>query len=176
MNFSDVLKTLNQASTFELYRMRAALDRVLEEPSRFLAIQAQLRIGQSIEYFDPQANILRRGQVLQFRRKKVVVLDKDDGRRWLIPYAAINLDGTDVEIRERKRQGLGRNEVAVGDVVGFIDRDQQQRSGRVVRLNEKTVTLSCDEQRWRVAYCWLHRVVDSAATGGNALEIKANIT
>jgi hypothetical protein len=26
MNFSDVLKALNQASAFELYRMRAAID------------------------------------------------------------------------------------------------------------------------------------------------------
>lgn len=33
MNFSDVLKALNSASAFELYRMRAAIDRVLDDPS-----------------------------------------------------------------------------------------------------------------------------------------------
>lgn len=173
MNFSDVLKALNQASAFELYRMRAAIDRVLDEPRWLLAIQSRLRIGVSIEYFDSQANTLRRGQVLELRRKQVVILDQDDGRRWLIPYVAINLDGADVQIREQPRQGLGRNEVAVGDMLGFVDRNQQQRSGRVIRLNDKTVTLLCGSQQWRVAYCFLHRVMDSAVVEQNVLELEA---
>ena len=85
MNFSDVLKALNQASAFELYRMRAAIDRVLDEPRWLLSIQSRLRVGQSVEYFDPQANTLRHGQILEMRRKQaVVLLDRDDGRRWLI--------------------------------------------------------------------------------------------
>jgi hypothetical protein len=161
MNFSEVLKTLNSASAFELFRMRAAIDRVLDEPRWLLAVQSRLRVGQSIDYFDTQSNTLRRGQILEMRRKQVVVLDLDDTRRWLLSYAAINLDGADVQIREQPAQGLGRNEVAVGEVVGFVDRDQQQRSGRVLRLNDKTVTLRCNNQQWRVAYCFLHRVVES---------------
>lgn len=40
MNFTDVLKALNQASAFELYRMRAAIDRVLDEPRWMAAIQS----------------------------------------------------------------------------------------------------------------------------------------
>lgn len=102
-----------------------------------------MRVGQEVQYFDPQANALRRGRVLEMRRKQAVVLDLDDARRWLISYAAVNLDGADVRIREHKQQGLGRNEVAIGEVVGFVDRDQQQRSGRVIRLNDKTVSLQC---------------------------------
>lgn len=74
------------------------------------------------------------------------------GRSGLFSYAAINLDGADVQIREQPRQGLGRNEVAIGDVVGFLDRNQQERNGRIVRLNDKTVTLLCGQQQWRVAY------------------------
>ena len=31
MNYSDILKSLNQASAFELYRMRAAINRVLDD-------------------------------------------------------------------------------------------------------------------------------------------------
>ena len=171
MNFSDVLKALNQASAFELYRMRAAIDRVLDEPRWLLAIQSRLRIGESVEYFDSQANTLRRGKILELRRKQAVILDQDGGRRWLIPYVAINLDGADVQIREQPRQGLGRNEIAVGEVVGFEDRSQQQRSGRIIRLNDKTVTLLCGSQQWRVAYCFLHRVVDSAVIEQNVLEL-----
>jgi hypothetical protein len=170
MNFSDVLKALNHASAFELYRMRAAINRVLDEPRWLQAIQASLEIGQLIEYFDTQANALRRGQLLELRRKQAVVLDQADGKRWLIPYVAINLDGTDVQIREQPRHGLGRNEVAVGDVVGFVDRDQQQRSGRIIRLNDKTVTLLCGQQQWRVAYAFLHRVVDADTVDVNTIE------
>lgn len=171
MNFSDVLKVLNQASAFELYRMRAAIDRVLDEPRWLLAIQSRLHVGQPVEYFDAQANKSRRGQVLELRRKQAVILDQEDGKRWLIAYVAINLDGADVEIREQKQQGLGRNEVAVGDVVGFVDRNRQQKSGRIIRLNDKTVTLHCGQQQWRVAYCFLHRVVDSDAIEQSALEL-----
>lgn len=161
MNFSDVLKALNQASAFELYRMRAAINRVLDEPRWLHAIQSRLQIGQPIEYFDAQANKLRQGKILELRRKQAVVLDQEDGKRWLIPYMSINLDGSDVQIREQPIQGLGRNEVSVGDVVGFIDRNQQQRSGQVIRLNDKTVTLLCEQQQWRVAYGFLHGVVDA---------------
>jgi hypothetical protein len=56
-------------------------------------------------------------------------------------------------------------------VVGFVDRNQQQRSGRIVRLNDKTVTLLCNQQHWRVAYGLLHRVVESSANNGEALEL-----
>jgi len=172
MNFSDVLKALNDASAFELYRMRAAIDRVLNEPRWVLAVQSRVQVGQAIEYFDAQSNKLRRGQVLEMRRKQAVILDQDDGRRWLIEYASINLDGTDVQIREQPKQGLGRNEVAVGEVVGFLDRSQQQRSGRITRLNDKTVTLICDQRQWRVAYSLLHRVVDSNTIEQNTIENK----
>jgi hypothetical protein len=83
MNFSDVLKALNQAWASELYRMRVA--RLLDEPRWLRAIQACLQIGESVEYFDTQANTLPRGQVLELRC----------------------------------------HEVAVGDVLGFVDRDQR---------------------------------------------------
>ena len=119
-----------------------------------------MKVGQAVQYFDLRANTLKRGQVLEMRRKEVVVLDLQDAVRWVLSYAAINLDGADVQIREQKPQGLGRNEVALGDVVGFVDRDQQQRTGKIIRLNDKTVTLQCDRAQWRVAYSFLHRVVD----------------
>lgn len=171
MNFSDVLKSLNQASAFELYRMRAAINRALDEPRWLQAIQSRLQVGQAIEYFDPLANKSRHGKLLELRRKQAVVLDQEDGKHWLILYVAINLDGTDVQIREQSVKGLGRNEVAVGDIVGFIDRNQQQRSGQILRLNDKTVTLLCGQQQWRVAYTFLHRVVDADTVEQIVIEI-----
>jgi hypothetical protein len=171
MNYTDTLTSLNQASAFDLFRLRAAIDRVLDQPGWMTAVQARLRVGQAIEYFNPQANRSFKGQLLEMRRKQAVVLDLETQKRWLISYAAINLDGADVEIREQPKQGLSRQSVAVGDVVGFVDRDQRQRSGKIVRLNDKTVTLQVGHQQWRVAYLLLHRVVDSSASGADLMEL-----
>ena len=171
MNFSDVFKTLNQASAFDLYRLRASINRVLDEPRWLHAIQARLKVGQVVEFFDAQANALKQCQVLEMRRKELVVLTLDDSTRWILPYACINLDGVDVQIRENQPKGLGRNEVALGDTVGFLDRDQQQRTGQVMRLNDKTVTLLCDGRQWRVSYGLLHRVVDAGGVAHNVIEL-----
>jgi hypothetical protein len=61
--------------------------------------------------------------------------------------------------------------VAIGDTVGFLDHEHRQRSGKVIRLNDKTVTLHCDGQKWRVAYALLHRVLnqDSLTTVNGAV-------
>lgn len=171
MDFTSTLAALAKASAFDLYRLRAAIDRILDQPGWMAAVRARLRVGQDISYFDPQANRSHQGQVLELRRKQAVVLDVATQKRWLISYAAINLDGADVEIREQPKQGLGRNAVAIGDIVGFLDRHQQQRSGQVIRLNDKTVTLQCDHQQWRVSYGLLHRVVDGYAQSGDVPEL-----
>jgi hypothetical protein len=160
MDYTNTLKTLQEASAFDLFRLRAAIDRVLDQPGWMQAVQSRLRTGQSVEYFDPPTNRTHSGQILELRRKQAVVLDLETQKRWLISYAAINLDGADVEIREQPKQGLSRQSLADGDIVGFIDRQQQERSGRVVRLNDKSVTLMVGMQQWRVAYSLLHRVVD----------------
>ena len=171
MDFTATLAALNNASAFDLFRLRAAIDRVMDQPGWIDAVRSRLQVGQAIQYFDPQANLAHQGQLLELRRKQAVVLDLGTQKRWLISYAAINLDGADVEIRERPKQGLGRNEAAIGDVVGFVDREHKQRTGKIVRLNDKTVTLNCENQQWRVAYGLLHRVVESSAIEGEVLEL-----
>ena len=75
MIFSDVLRTLNQASAFELYRMRAAIDRVLEQPHWLESIRSRLRVGQNISYFEARANASEKGQIIELRRKHALVLE-----------------------------------------------------------------------------------------------------
>ncbi len=70
-----------------------------------------------------------------------------DGKRWLTDYASINLDGADVQIQQATQRGLGRNEIGVGEIVGCLDRNGRQRSGKVLRLNDKTVTLAVGDQQ-----------------------------
>ncbi|MCK2127817.1 hypothetical protein MX652_14100 [Thauera aromatica] len=49
MNYSELLAKLNAASAFDLYRLRAAIDRTLDEPSWVLAVQSRLHVGQTVE-------------------------------------------------------------------------------------------------------------------------------
>ena len=163
MNFSQILDTLNQASAFELFRLQIALRRKLEDPSWIMAVRQRLQVGQTVEYFDPRENSLRRGCIDELRRKNVAITDLTDGRRWLIDYTCNNVDGVDIQVREQPTRGLGRNEVRVGDILGFIDRDGRERSGKVIRLNDKTVSLQVDAGQWRVAYSLLHPVINGVS-------------
>lgn len=79
MNYSQILAQLNTASAFDLFRLRAAIDRTHDEPGWMLAVQARLQPGQAIEYFDAQANAARSGRLLELRRKQVLVLDTATG-------------------------------------------------------------------------------------------------
>ena len=163
MNFSQILDALNQASAFELFRLQSAIRRKLEDPSWIMAVRQRLQVGQTVEYFDARENSLRRGRIDELRRKNVAITDLADGRSWLIDYICINVDGVDVQVREQPTKGLGRNEVRVGDVLGFIDRDGRERSGKVIRLNDKTVSLQVDDGQWRVAYSLLHPVINGVS-------------
>jgi hypothetical protein len=57
MNFSDVLMALESASAFDLFHLRAAIDRVLDQPgwmqasySSFRSSEADVGIGQQRTY------------------------------------------------------------------------------------------------------------------------------
>lgn len=84
MDYSQILAALRQASAFDLFRLRAAIDRTLDQPDWMLAVQSRLQVGQIVTYFDPSTNRAHDGQVLELRRKQAVVLDRETRRRWLI--------------------------------------------------------------------------------------------
>ncbi len=159
MDFSEILKSLNKASAFELFRLQAMIEQVLKNPEWNQAIQSRLEIGQEVEYFSWNDNGVRKGRVLKLGRSQVRLRDLQTNVQWRLDYAAINVDGLDVQVREEKPRGLGRNELAIGDSVGF-NHEGRQMVGKIVRLNPKTVTLQCANGQWRVAYVYLQRVVD----------------
>ena len=55
---------------------------------------------------------------------------------------------------------LTREDFRVSDTVGFEGRDLLQHFGKIVRLNQKSATVACDEVEWRVPYALLHRIVE----------------
>jgi hypothetical protein len=161
MKFSEVLNALNSASSFELFRLRAAITAVLDDPARVQAIQSRMTRGQTVEFFDSRANAKCKASVLELRRKTALVVAHADQQKWLMEYAAFDLDGVDVQIQPTTNQGLSRNQIAVGDTLGYLSAQGRQCSGKVIRLNDKTVTLQVEDQEWRIPYRFLHRVVEA---------------
>ena len=51
MDYSLIVSELQKASTFDLYRLQAAIAKLLEDPARVVAIKRQLRPGMAITYF-----------------------------------------------------------------------------------------------------------------------------
>lgn len=54
----------------------------------------------------------------------------------------------------------GRGDFHVGNRVSFNNQALQHRIGLIVRINQRTATLDCDGQAWRVAFGLLRHLVD----------------
>lgn len=163
MDYTLVIEQLRSASLFDLYRLRAALTLVLEDPERIEQVRARLRPGMAVTYFDEAQNRLVEATVRELHRTRLLVENRRDGKLWSIPFGAVNVEGVDADLRVGTAgpQGLDRSRLKVGDAVGFRDRQNQDMYGRVLALNQKTATiLTGDGQRWRVAYQFLFPVID----------------
>ncbi|MCP4406763.1 MAG: hypothetical protein GY807_03215 [Gammaproteobacteria bacterium] len=171
MDYSKILEALNEASLFDLYRLQAAINQQLEAPDRLRAVKKHLKPDQTITYFDSGLNRLVEAVVIKVRRTRLLVENKHDGRRWNIPFYFVNLDNVDTDLHS-SGEGITKEQLKVGDRVGFNDRQNQERYGVVTRINPKTATLMVDKNtKWRVAYQFLFPVIDSARSGDpSALE------
>jgi len=159
MNYSEIINALNNASGFDLFRIKSAIERMLDDPKCIAEIKQHLRINQEIQYFDPAENRIINATITAFKRTRVAVQHIEDKARWNIPYYYINLDKINTDITSlHKETGLQRNEVKVGDKVGFLDKNNIEQYGDVIRLNPKTVTINCRTGQWRVAYSFLFKV------------------
>ena len=163
MNYSELIAALDKASSFDLYRLREAIKVLLDDPQRIYSVKKQLKVGHCVEYFEPDENRLVSAAVLKLNRTRVLVKNYDDGQQWNIPYYFINLKGVDVDIHQSNDAvGLKKNEVKVGDRVGFHNhRTGEELYGEVIRRNQKTVTVDTKNgQQWRVGYKSLFSVLE----------------
>jgi len=118
----------------------------------------------TLTYFDEVQNRLVEARVRELHPTRLLVEHRQDGELWSIPFGAVNIEGVDADIRGSAAgpHGLDRSRLKVGDAVGFRDRQNRDRYGRVLGLNQKTATiLTGDGQRWRVAYQFLFPVIES---------------
>jgi len=164
MDYTFIIDELRAATLFDLFRLRAAISQQLEDPERIEQIRRRLRPGMPISYFDEVQNRQIEARVMELHRTRLSVEHQHDKERWSIPFYAVNVEGVETDIRAAapEQQALDRSQLRVGDAVGFHDRQNQDKYGRVVALNRKTATiLTTDDQKWRVSYQFLFPVIES---------------
>jgi hypothetical protein len=161
MDFSKIIEELNKASSFDLYRLKVAINQQLENPSRLSEIKRSLKPGQKISYFDETENRLIEAHVIEIKRTQLLVQNINDQQRWKIPLYFVNLDKVDTDIIGPPRMGLDKSQIKVGDLVGFQDKQNNDVYGKIIRLNQKTATIMTNTNtKWRVAYGFLHIILD----------------
>jgi hypothetical protein len=162
MDYSEIIKALESASTFDLYRLQVAIGHLLTEPKRLQAIKRRLKPGQKIAYFDGDENRLVEARVIKLKQTRLLVRRMDNQELWNIPFYWVNLENVEIDPPVSSGPvGLDKSQVRVGDRVGFEAREGEILYGEVIRLNRKTVTVVVDgEGQWRVAYSLLFPVIE----------------
>lgn len=169
MDYTAILEALNKASLFDLHRLQSAIYQELINPVRVEQVKAQLKVGQSISYFDPQANGLIDAVILKIQKTRCLVRNVKDQKSWNIPFYYLNLDDVDTAIQPKPHTtGIPRSALQIGTRVGFKGRDNHELFGEVIRLNPKTATVRVREQHtWLVPYQRLFPVIDGTTYDAN---------
>jgi hypothetical protein len=162
MDYSEILHALNTASLFDLYRLRAAIDKELDNPARINEIRARLKPGMVISYFEPKQNRLIEATVLNLQRTYLLVENLHDHQRWNVKFAMVNLANVPTDIRPIGNTPINKNLLKVGDHVGFVDKSNNEHYGKVIKLNPTTAAiLTNDGHKWRVDFKLLFQIVDA---------------
>ena len=56
MEMFDIIESLNRSSLFELFKIKCAIDKMLDDPDKLRTVRSLLRINQEIRYFDASLN------------------------------------------------------------------------------------------------------------------------
>ena len=159
MDYSMILKELNKASLFDLFRIQAAIDQQLDNPARIKEVKRLLKPGMEISYFDSTENRLIDAIIISLRQSRLLVENKHDGKRWTINFYMVNLDRVETDISTH--QVIDRTQLKVGDSVGYYNRENKETYGKVIKLNQKTATVFVSGgSKWRVPYQLLFKLID----------------
>jgi hypothetical protein len=149
---------LRNAPSLDLYELSLMVNRLLSDPVRILEIQKTLCVGAQVEFFHHPTNALEAGKVLELRQKEALVQLDGTSHAWWLPYPAIVADPA--QRPPAAAPAVDATVFQVGDVVGFTDKYLHEHVGTVVRINQKTVSVGCDGESWRVARHFLRKVID----------------
>jgi len=165
-----LIEELPMATSAELYQLSWVIEQLLADPRRIVQARGQLHTGQQVQYLHWDDGKLRSARVVSMKDRRVTVLDEATRTHFTLPYAAIVL--TEPSVAQATGappekspprpppEIASRADFRVGQRVSFTDQHLQPRIGLIVRINQRTATLDCDGQTWRVAFGLLHHLVD----------------
>ena len=157
-----LLDSLRNASSLDLYALNFMVNKLLADPVRILEIRRNLHLGAPVMFYDHRTSTLTTGRVIELRQKDVCVQEDSAYRRqWILPYAAIAIDPGDCTSQPASPQPpVTPTAIQIDDTVAFTDKHLREHIGIVERLNEKTVSINCDGERWRVTRRILRKIID----------------
>ncbi len=170
MNIQAVFQELQSASDFELFRLKTAIDKLLEDPERINALREKMVIGMQLDYFDAKENHSIACELLEIKRTRATIREIATGKRWTLPFYYLNLDHITTELVANNKRGMSKAELHIGSTVGFISsRNNQEYIGQVSKLNPKRVVLLVGNEKWNVPYQMLFPIIHSELDGNNTL-------
>ena len=166
-----LIEDLPMASSAELYQLSWVIEQLLADPRRIVQARAELHTGQQVQYLHWDDGKMRAARVVAMKDRRVTVLDEASRTHFTLPYAAIvttpssaspnNGDETSVPAKPTPPPEIAsRADFRVGNRVSFTDQNLQHRVGLIVRINQRTATLDCDGQTWRVGFGLLRPLVN----------------
>ena len=168
MNATKLIESLSNASSLELFELRAIIDRLLADPRRIVAIRNRLNLGKQVQFMDWHTGQMRSGKVVAIKDDQITVHDESARSQWKLSYAAID-PGEDGEPLEELSppysqpiaHGPSRGDFARGDKVSFTDKYLQPHVGTISRINQRTASVDCEgDTIWRVPFAMLRHVMD----------------
>ena len=165
-----LIEDLPMASSAELYQLSWVIEQLLADPRRIVQARAELHTGQQVQYLHWDDGKMRAASVVAMKDRRVTVLDEASRTHFTLPYAAIvttpasgSDHGADASVQAKPTpppEIASRADFRVGNRVSFTDRNLEHRVGLIVRINQRTATLDCDGQTWRVGFGLLRPLVD----------------
>ena len=165
-----LIEDLPMASSAELYQLSWVIEQLLADPRRIVQARTELHTGQQVQCLHWDDGKMRAARVVAMKDRRVTVLDEASRTHITVPYAAIvtapsggpdAAADTSVPVKPTPPPEIAsRADFRVGNRVSFTDRDLQHRVGLIVRINQRTATLDCDGQTWRVGFGLLRPLVD----------------
>ena len=167
-----LVRNLPQAETLELVRLEYVVRALYLGPKRALAIRVQLHLGMTVRFFDRHSGAFHSGRIVAMNDRGVSIDEPTlNLRHSNLPYAAIDLrtppPQSDVEVvASPSPQPIAKPpqvKFKAGDRVTFNDRDNVPVTGTVCRVNQRSVTVTPDNNdgRWRVSAALLRRLADA---------------
>jgi hypothetical protein len=154
----DILDSLRQAPSAELYRLYLAIGRMLDDPRRIFEIRQRLHLGMAVNYIgENPLGPPAQGAIVELRQTQAVVQDSATLRRWGVLDPAIIPETSSAQPQVEPTPP--REEFFIGDTVGFTDKRLSERVGIIVRLKAKTASIAVNDTdgQWRVSYALLRK-------------------